>query len=376
MKSKITTFILFLIMIFLIGFIGLFLFIIYTDTSIGSIKETISMSNSSVSVGDETTVSSTQGKKSIGEAISDLFTSSKEENTTTNYSTESSKENYFYKQLSDTQKLIYNGLQENKENMISGRYKIQYGDKFSEILSQENGSEILGEDYQAAIEAYTHDNPDLFYIDITKMYLNIETTKKAWKTTYDVCIAPEEGKTYYEDAFTSEEQVRTAISKIEYRKNLILKRLTGNKYEDIKIIHDYLVENIEYDKKYESKGTYTIYGALIDGKCVCEGYSRAFKYLANEAGIECLLMQGTATNSTGETESHAWNCVKLEESWYYIDCTWDDPIIIGNGYVSASTKYKYFLKGASSFSKEHILENKFTDEGREFDYPIISVTDY
>lgn len=61
-------------------------------------------------------------------------------------------------------------------------------------------------------------------------------------------------------------------------------------------------------------------------------------------------MSGTATNSQGETENHAWNYVQLNGIWYAVDCTWDDPIIIGNGKINESIKYQYFLKGSKEFN--------------------------
>ena len=141
-------------------------------------------------------------------------------------------------------------------------------------------------------------------------------------------------------------------------------------------IHDYLVDTIEYDSTYQAIGSYGIYGALIGKTCVCEGYAKSLKYLANAAGIKCEIMQGTATNSSGKTESHAWNCVKINGIWYEIDPTWDDPIIVGSGYKTNVFKYKYFLKGSNTFEKDHILSNQFSQNGKEFEYPIISKRDY
>ena len=60
--------------------------------------------------------------------------------------------------------------------MKEGTYKINLGTSFSNILSKQNGQEELGKYYQSAIEAYTYDNPDVFYLSPNKMYLNIETT--------------------------------------------------------------------------------------------------------------------------------------------------------------------------------------------------------
>lgn len=123
-------------------------------------------------------------------------------------------------------------------------------------------------------------------------------------------------------------------------------------------------------------GSYSIYGALVNKLCVCEGYAKSFKYLANQFGYECEIMQGNATNSSGQTESHAWNCIKLNGKWYLVDATWDDPIIIGTGNVSKSVKHKYFLKGLETFNKDHTPTNQFSEKGKYFDYPEISTINY
>ena len=374
MKSKFITFILILLTIVLLAGIIFFAWAIYNDLFYAEAVETIHTSDNTIIVDNESQRITQKEKKSLAESIASFFTNS-DENTAT-YSSSGSSGKYFYEQLNETQKAIYNGLQENKDKLSSGTYIIEFGNEFYDVLSKENGSEILGDDYQAAIEAFTHDNADLFYINVSKMYLNMETKKKAFKTTYNVFIAPEEGSNYFAKGFNSEADVKLAMQKIEQEKNVVKSKLTGSTYKDIKIIHDYLVDNISYDEKYDSMGTYSIYGALVDKKCVCEGYTRAFKYLADMAGIECVLVQGTATNTEGKTEKHAWNAVYLNGFWYLIDTTWDDPIIIGRGIVLASKHYKYFLKGSKSFGKDHVEESQFSDGGKQFEYPKISEQDY
>ena len=113
----------------------------------------------------------------------------------------------------------------------------------------------------------------------------------------------------------------------------------------------------------------------MNHKCVCEGYAKAFKYMLDSFGIESTLVIGTATNSQGESENHAWNYVKLNGRWYAVDCTWDDPIIVG-GFSNDEIKYTYFLKGANTFSRDHFPVGVFTEGGKEFIYPNLSGTDY
>ena len=206
---------------------------------------------------------------------------------------------YFYNQLEEPSKTIYKALETNKENMITGTYKIEFGNTFSDILDSANGQNELGNYYQSAIEAYTYDNPDVFYLSPSKMYLNIETTTFGSSTTYNVFI----------------NKVRSAINSIEQVKNSLVSRRTGNIYEDIKMVHDYLVDNIEYDTSLSKNNIYDVYGALINKVAVCEGYARSFKYILDEMGIPCVLVIGTGTNSRGETERHAWNYVEINGWW-------------------------------------------------------------
>lgn len=294
---------------------------------------------------------------------------------TTNESIDYSNVNvdkYFYNQLEDVSKTIYKAFESNKENMKTGTYKIEFGNNFYDILNTANGQEELGDYYQSAIEAYTYDNPDVFYLSPSKMYLNIEKTTKGNNVSYNVYIDSGDETNYFTNEFANESQVRDAINQVEQVKNYLVSKKTGNIYNDIKMVHDYLVDNIEYDTTISKNNIYDVYGALINRVAVCEGYARSFKYILDNIGIPCVLVIGTGTNSRGETERHAWNYVQLQNEWYAVDCTWDDPVVVGGGEVSQSSKYKYFLKGSNEFLKDHSPSGQFTEGGKLFSYPNLS----
>lgn len=62
---------------------------------------------------------------------------------------------------------------------------------------------------------------------------------------------------------------------------------------------------------------YNAYGMICNGKAVCAGYARAFKEFMDVLGIECKYVTSFSMN-------HAWNQVRLDDGWYWIDCTWND----------------------------------------------------
>ena len=207
------------------------------------------------------------------------------------------------------------------------------------------------------------------------MYLNIETTTRGKEVSYHVYINCGNEANYFIDEFSSKAQVDNAIEKIEQTRNQMIQNRKNNTYDNIKMVHDYLVENIEYDTSISKENIYNIYGAMVNGEAVCEGYARSFKYVMDSFGIPCTLVIGKGTNSEGKTENHAWNYVQLGDRWYALDVTWDDPISL-TGWVSESSKYRYFLKGSNDMIKDHIPSSQFTEGGKNFSYPPISSSNY
>ncbi len=296
--------------------------------------------------------------------------------TNVQYDSSMSQNNYFYNQLNDISKIIYNGLQNNKENLKTGTYTIKYGDSFSDILLQENGQKMLSDYYQSAIEAFLYDNPDVFYLNPNKMFLNIESTTYRKKVTYNVFVSNGDQPNYLADEFSSKSQIEQCEVLINSVANQILSNATGSDYDKIKRIHDLLVNNLDYDSTVSKDNIYNIYGGLVSRECVCEGYAKSYKYLLNKAGIDCVIVIGKATNSNGQTENHSWNYVKVDGHWYAVDVTWDDPVILGGGRLGNDAKYKYFLKGYNTINEDHVASGQFTEGGKEFRYPDLSTRDY
>ncbi len=282
---------------------------------------------------------------------------------------------YFYNQLDQYSKKIYDEFYKNKENMKTGTYTIEFGDYFTDVLSKENGSNILGQYYQTAIESYIYDNPDVFYLDPQKMTINMEEITKGRNVTYNVYINSGDRANYLEDEFNSKQAVDSALNSIERVANSVLANRKNNDYDNIKMVHDYLIDNIKYDTELSQPYIYNIYGAMVKGISVCEGYAESFKYLMDKLNIPCTLVIGIATNSNGQTENHAWNYVELDNKWYAVDVTWDDPIST-TGFVSDKARYEYFLKGSEDIEKDHEVKNQFSEGGKIFQYPNISKDNY
>ena len=113
--------------------------------------------------------------------------------------------------------------------------------------------------------------------------------------------------------------------------------------EKIKVIHDYIIDNTEYDKlKYNNRNdnTYksnTAYGVLIEGYGTCNGYADAMAIFLDKLNI---------INYKISNDEHIWNLVYLDGKWYHLDLTWDDPISETN--VNRDT---YFLITTETLEK-------------------------
>lgn len=123
----------------------------------------------------------------------------------------------------------------------------------------------------------------------------------------------------------------------EYVDNFIDNNITSaiSPKEQIKIIHDHIINNTEYDSLKSTNTldtTYksnTAYGVLIEGYGICSGYSDAMKLFLDKLNI---------INYKISNDQHIWNLVYLDGEWLHLDLTWDDPVNTEN-----ITRDNYFL---------------------------------
>ena len=81
---------------------------------------------------------------------------------------------YYYNQLNDNAKLIYASIENNLNNMKTGTYKIKLANEVANVLKYDNGEEMLNKDFQSAWDALSLDRMDIFFIDVSKISLNIK----------------------------------------------------------------------------------------------------------------------------------------------------------------------------------------------------------
>lgn len=284
--------------------------------------------------------------------------------------------NYYYKQLSDTAKKIYDELKNHKEDMKSGTYEIDFGTEFNSILNAKDGEEILNEEYQSAWNAFSYDNVDLFYLDISKISMTIEARTEGGTTTYYVKIGPGDYSSYLNSTFANKQEIEDAEEYIIDIRRQVMDIL--GPYDNamkIKVVNEWMIDNLSYEDREGNNNKYNLYGAIVETKVVCEGYARMFKYIMDGLDIPSILVSGTATNSDGQTELHAWNYVELNGQWYAIDVTWNDPVVIGDGELTDSQKSKYLLKG-KSFLNDHEEDGMISENSMEFTFPTLNNADY
>ena len=95
--------------------------------------------------------------------------------------------------------------------------------------------------------------------------------------------------------------------------------------EQEKSIHDFILENVTYDK-LQKQYSHEIIGPLQQGIGVCEGIAKTVKLFCDRLGIDCLIAVSEADPEHGVRYRHAWNLVKIGGSWLHLDATFDNSL--------------------------------------------------
>ena len=212
---------------------------------------------------------------------------------------------------------------------------IEYGTDYKiEIDISEDGYAVTPAELKTVIDVYTRDYTGHFWLNKSwsySYYLNDKSIKIVTKI-HMYCYAGRE---------------ETALAKQKYDSaaDKLIAGITPDmpEFERDLILHDRLADHIAYE---DGDRVHDAYGALVNGKAVCDGYTKAFQYLLQRVGIQSFMVTGT-----GNGGKHAWNIVRIDGKYYNVDLTWDDQ--------ESDIIYTYFnITDEEIKSLSHILDKE------------------
>ncbi len=237
------------------------------------------------------------------------------------------------------------------------------------------GSDAMIRSFGAAVDSFRYDHTEFFYVDWDMLSVNVGRQNGQ----YVVNIGTGRTDTYLRDKTANiAGQVtayNTALDTLVAQANAKLE--AGATIRDVaRAANNAVCDAVTYDfcdDPYTGEATEasnyirTAYGALVNGRAVCEGYSRLYKAVLNRLGVQCELVSGYYLN--GESfEPHMWNYVKDEEGhWYAVDATMNDS---SSFTANPQRKYEtYFWQPEELFGIDHIEDGKVSSVEYEMPYP-------
>ena len=208
-----------------------------------------------------------------------------------------------------------------------------------------------GKTANTIFQSVLYDHPEIFWCDGN--VISTSYSKSLFREAY-VEFVP----TYL---YTGEEKERKQ-AEIEAAADVCISTISeeATDYEKIKTVYEYLINTVEYN--LDAPDNQNIYSVLAAKESVCAGYARSTQYLLGKLGIPCAYVTGTSTDSEGNVEDHAWNMVKCEGDWYFVDTTWGDPLFQQEEEESTvrAMTYDYLCCIEDTILKTHTLKEGFT----------------
>lgn len=240
---------------------------------------------------------------------------------------------------------------EQKENYLRYYYSQLNGteqncyDKVCDAIENEDASvelEGIDKDQLARIFHSVYlDWPEYFWFDCLQYTYNTNPSGVTLNLVYNYTGA--------------EREKREAVVKQQAEEILAGVPTGGSDYDKVKYVFETLVDMTEYDLSApDNQNIYSVFG---NWTTVCAGYAGATKYLLDRAGIDCIWVTGMANG-----ERHAWDIVKCDGQYYYVDTTWGDPgyrELQGEDVSKDFTAYEYLCCSGQMLNQTHTVNSEY-----------------
>lgn len=245
---------------------------------------------------------------------------------------EEGHQEYYFKQLNEEEQRVYRELLKG----IRAREK-----DFYLTLSQDDSIDRC---YHAVLK----DHPEIFWV---------HNHEKIYKTTYsdsDYCTFTP-GYIYTESEIS---EIQNAME-AGFQEVSSLIPADASDYEKVRIVYTYVIDNTQYQASDDDQ---SIAGVFWKKEAVCAGYAGAVQYLLERIGVPCIYVDGS---TQGSTEGHAWNIVKLDGEYYYVDATNGDQLDFLNGNAAQLEEHKtiiydYLCPFPEEYEKKYIRSEELT----------------
>ena len=124
-----------------------------------------------------------------------------------------------------------------------------------------------------------------------------------------------------------------------------------SEWEKEKYVHDFICENVHYDKLKKSY-SHEIIGPLGQGVGVCEGIAKSVKVLCDALGIWCMIAICGNNPEKGIKYRHTWNIVKIGGTYYHLDATFDNTLG-KHSFGAKEIRYDYFNLDDKNIFRDH-----------------------
>ena len=230
---------------------------------------------------------------------------------------------YFYNQMNDAQKALYDALDTEANNFlnytVNGKKVTDKNNNIYYVLPNDTKTTLSLDEASVVVKIFYLENPEYYFLDHSFVWASSNGGLSINAGIYK--------------NFVNVSDRQTATSNINSKVSSYLTEIKqGTSITDKeKKAHDIIVRDTIYgqDMTYHQSAA----GVFLENKAVCAGYCAAFQYLMDKIGIPCV---------TITSENHAWNEVQIDGKWYIVDVTWDDTAITT----------KYFNVGMDVFNEE------------------------
>lgn len=159
------------------------------------------------------------------------------------------------------------------------------------------------------------DNPYIYYVDQTQIVYQVFSDKMEIRPVY----------------VFSKSEIVDLNKRFQNKANEILNEVinssAANDLSRETALYEYFTRNFSYNKAVLKSNdlrtiskAHSLLGVFLEGQAVCEGFSKAFKFLMNAMDIKCIVVSGFA--NWDYASAHAWNIVKINNRPYHVDVTW------------------------------------------------------